>query len=284
MWPNSSWIRRITAVGLWWLMLAFATVKAEVRIEAEPADPNAGLLVRLVREALSERSPDVADLDARITIGATAFRNALAEDDGRPLIAAYITSTEFDAVLGARARPTHITAVFSNPDPQDQVALAQALLGGSALGAFDSPASRSLVARIATRGVKSVPVSPNQTVDSLLRAANPFDAIVVLPDATLNRANINHVVRTLYARRKVLIGYSATLTRVGALASVYVPPEAIADTVASAVKRFSDSGTMPEPTFVRDIDVALNVRLARSLNIALPARGDVVQAVRSRRE
>lgn len=284
MWPNTSWIRWIAAVGPLWLMLVAATARAELRIEAEPARTEGGPLVQLVRDAISERSGSLADLDARITIGAAAFREALATDDGRPLIAAYITSTEFEAALASRVRPAHITAVFSNPDPFDQVALARTLLGHAALGVFDAPASNSLVARMAGQGVTAIPVSRNQDIDSLLRAADAFDALLVLPDTTLNRSNINHVVRTLYGRRKVLIGYSATLTRVGALASVYAPPEAIARTVATALERYAGSRTLPEPTFVRDIDVALNVRLARSLNIALPDRGDLVQAVRSRRE
>jgi hypothetical protein len=285
--PKSSWIRRVAIVSpLWLTLLLPVTSSTEVQIEAEPgANPEITALVQLVRDALSVSSPRAAALkNARVTVGVAAFQQALTTDDGRPLIAAYITSAEFESALGTRPRPVHITAVFNHPDPLDQVALAQALLGRSALGVFDSPAVHSLVARMRSRGVDAIPVSPEQGIDSLLRAADSFDAIIVLPDTTVNRSNVNHVVRTLYGRRAVLIGYSATLTRVGALASVYLPPEAIARSVADVLDQYADNGTVREPVFVRDVDVTLNARLARSLNIALPDRADLVEAVRSRRK
>ena len=132
--------------------------------------------------------------------------------------------------------------------------------------------------------VRAIPAAGEQRIDSLLREAEAVDAVIVLPDPTLlNRSNITHVVRTLYGRRKVLIGYSVTLTRVGALASVYVSPEAIARDVVDVLNRYATRGTMPGPTFVSDVDVIVNDRLARSLNIAVPEHASLLDAVRSRR-
>jgi hypothetical protein len=90
-------------------------------------------------------------------------------------------------------------------------------------------------------------------------------------------------VRTLYARRKVLIGYSATLTKVGALASVYVSPKAISEGVVDILSEYAARGTLAGPVFVRDVDVTVNDRLARSLNIPVPEHAELLNAVRSRR-
>ena len=38
---------------------------------------------------------------------------------------------------------------------------------------------------------------------------------------------------------------------------------------------------LPKPVFVNDVDVAVNDRLARSLNIAVPDRASLLKAVRS---
>lgn len=281
---NSTWIKGLCAVGALWLaLLSVGFAEVEIR-PTQTTDAATGALAQRVRDELSRSSLRVASLDARIVIGADAFQEALAQDDGRALIAAYLTSTEFEAALGGRQRSPHITAVFSNPDPRDQVALARALLGRSTLGVFDSPATRSLVARVSDRGAHAIPVAPGQDIDSLLRAASPFDVLIALPDsAVLNRANINHVVRALYERRKVLIGYSATLTQVGSLASVNVSPEAIARGVKTVLERYAASGVLPDPLFVRDVDVSVNDRLARSLNIALPDRAELSKVVRSQR-
>jgi len=195
---------------------------ADVQVETSPDTAELAGLVRAQVSALHQA------MDARVTIGAAAFRAAIDNDDGRPVIAAYLSSAEFTSALGDRARPRHVTAVFSNPDPLDELALAKAILSHARVGVFDSPAAHPLVSRLVQQGVTAIPVAPSEGVDALLRATDPFDVILVLPDPSIfNSANIGHVVRTLYQQRKVLIGYSDTLTRVGSLASVYPSPEGI---------------------------------------------------------
>jgi hypothetical protein len=269
-------------VALCVLLIAHFT-SAEVRIEpSAPAGPELAELVHQVQDAIAASPADVAALNVRVTVGPAALEQALAAEDVRPIVAAYLTSGDFEAALAGRRR-TDVTAVFSNPDPRAQAALARALLGRSTLAAFDSAATHHLIQLLAD-SAQPIPVAGAQKIDSLLRAADSFDAIIALPDpALLNRSNINHVVRTLYGRRKVLIGYSVTLTKVGALASVYVSPKAIAGSVVEVLTQYASSGTLPDPVFVRDIDVIVNERLARSLNIAVPEQSELLNAVRSRR-
>jgi hypothetical protein len=256
---------------------------AEVQVEpAAPTTPEIAELVQELQSAIAASPPAVTASDVRVTVGRAAFEEALAAEDARPIVAAYLTSNEFEAAIAGR-KPAHVTAVFSNPDPRDQVALARALLGRSALAAFDSPTTHHLVQLLA-ESAHPIPASAEQKIDSLLRAADSFDAIIALPDPNLlNRSSINHVVRTLYARRKVLIGYSVTLTKVGALASVYVRPDAIAQSVIDVLSEYAARGTLPGPVFVRDVDVMVNDRLARSLNIAVPETAELLNAVRSRK-
>jgi hypothetical protein len=252
---------------------------ADVQVESSPETAEIAGLVRAQVSALHQA------MDARVTIGAAAFRAAIDKDDGRPVIAAYLSSTEFTSALGDRARPRHVTAVFSNPDPLDELALAKAILSHARVGVFDSPAAHPLVSRLVQQGVTAIAVAPSEGVDALLRATDPFDVILVLPDPSIfNSANIGHVVRTLYQQRKVLIGYSDTLTRVGSLASVYPSPEGIARGVKSVLEQYARRRAMPDPVFVSDVDVSVNERLARSLNIVLPERADLVRAIRSKHE
>lgn len=277
-------MRGIGAVAALFVLLS-ALAQAEIQIEPQSAaSADITAATRLVRKTLTGAPSRLAGLNVRVTIGAAAFENAVATADARPIIATFLTSAEFEAALKGRG-PSHITAIFSNPDPRDQVALAQLLLGPSTLGVFDSPATHHLVERIANRSVQSITASPGQRIDSLLRAADSFDAIIALPDSSiLNRSNINHVVRNLYARRKVLIGYSVTLTRVGGLASVHVPPEAIARSIVDVLESYADSNSLPAPIFVNDVDVVVNERLARSLNITVPERNRLLEGIRTRRQ
>lgn len=276
-------LRRLCAVGAAISVLLFpARGFADVRIESSTSDDTAAPLVQLVREQLATASPRTAALDARVTIGAAAFREALDNDNGKPIVATYLSSTEFETTLGSRQRPPHVTAIFDNPDPLTQLALAKALLSNARIGVFDSRAAHSLASRLKDRGVNTIPVAPGESIDALLRETDPFDAIIVLPDPTvLNRANINHAVRTLYQLRKVLIGYSSTLTRVGSLASVYPTPQGIARAARDALEEYATRGVLPTPTFVHDLDMTVNEQLARSLNIVLPDRATILEAIRS---
>jgi putative tryptophan/tyrosine transport system substrate-binding protein len=266
------------AVALWILLTPQIGV-ADVQVESSPDTAKLAGLVRAQVSGLHQAT------DARVTIGAAAFRAAIENDDGRPVIAAYLSSTEFTAVLGNRGRPRHVTAVFSNPDPLDELALARAILSHARVAAFDSPAAHPLVSRLVEQGVSAIPVVPNEGVDALLRGTDSFDVILVLPDPSIfNSSNIGHVVRTLYQQRKVLIGYSDTLTRVGSLASVYPSPEGIAGSVKTVLDQYVGRRAMPDPVFVSDVNVSLNERLARSLNIILPNAADLARAIRSQHE
>lgn len=282
----SSCLRRgATVAAVLWVLLGPATAAAGIQIETIPGvvDDVRLQLIRNQVGAVARRAPA---LSARVTIGVGAFQAAIDRDDGVAIVATYLTSTEFRAVMDRRAPSmAPITAVFSNPDPLDQFFLAQALLGPAKLAVFDSPAVHPLVMQLAERRVVPIPVEPNEGIDQLLRRTDSFSAIVVLPDlSVINRANIGHVVRTLYQEHQVLIGYSKTLVEVGSLASVYPSAEAIARDVKDALEKLADQHSLPPPIFVSDVEISLNERLARSLNIVLPDKTELLAMLRSRRE
>lgn len=254
---------------------------AEIRVLGDP-EPSAEsiALVQQLRDALSIASPNIFSGDVTVTVGAAAFAKEIAAGHGKPIVATYLTSADFEQVLRGQSPPVAVTAVFENPDPRDQLSLARALLGETAtIGVFDVPRARSMLTRLDPRRVRMIPVAPGQRIDAILRETDSIDAILVLPDGVLTRANINHTVRALYARHAVLIGHSATLARVGALASVYVTPESIAGTVAQVIAAYAGSGKWPPPQYVEDIDIAVNERLARSLNMVPPSRERLLRSI-----
>lgn len=261
-WIVNSWWRgfggrlnRLTiALAACVIAVAPRAAPGAVQISTEIQGPEAATLLQAVREQIGTISPQANALDVRVTIGAEAFRRALAQDEKQPLVAAFLTNVEFEEALAGRVRPPNVTAVFSNPDPRDQFALARTLMGNATIGVFDSPATHSLVQVLAPARVRSISVLPGENIDALLRELDAIDVLIVLPDPDLiNRSNINHVVRTLYQQRKVLLGYSATLTRVGSLASVYVTPESVARAIATFLQRYVRDGSISAPVFVRDV-------------------------------
>lgn len=274
---------RCALIGAWLFVPAVAAPQIRIEAGPEPSAQSAALTER-VRQALTMH-PEFATLDVRVTIGAVALRQALQRDDGRPVIAAYLTSTDFQAIVGAAGRARHVTAVFANPDPRDQLTLARALLGEHAvIGVFDSPAADSLLRSPVHDTLQALTLRRGDDINAVLRQAGSLDALLVLPDGVLTRDNIHHAVRTLYRRRVVLIGHSEMLTRIGSLASVYVPSTSIAAAVGDVLSHYAATQELAPPVFVDDIDVAVNARLARSLNLTVPPTSVLVRSVRAGRQ
>jgi hypothetical protein len=278
-------LKRYVSRGLCLLTLLAAPCLAQVTVTSVPAPgPETAELVERIRALVSRQVPSAASSNLRITVGASALRDALAADESQPTLAVFLSSVEFEAALGTRKRPSNLTAIFSNPDPLDQLSLAQALLGRARIGVIDSETTKSLTTRITNPTVQKIATTPDQSIDALLRETTGLDALIVLPDSTLNRSNINHVVRTFYQRRAVLIGYSQTMTRVGSLASIFVSADAQTNHTIAVVRSFSETGVLPHPVFINDVSVAVNQQLARSLNIALPTEVALLNAVTARRK
>ncbi|MDY6944880.1 MAG: hypothetical protein SXG53_04100 [Pseudomonadota bacterium] len=274
---------RCALIGVSLLVPAIAGAQIQVDAGLEPTEQTAVLAER-VQQTLTLH-PEFAALNVRITIGAGALRQALMRDDARPVIATYLTSTDFQTIVDAAGRPQHVTAVFANPDPRDQFALARAVLGEHALiGVFNTRTADLLLRPSIHDTIRTLMVRPGEDINSVLRQVGSMDAILVLPDGVLTRDNIHHAVRTLYGRRVVLIGHSAMLTRVGSLASVYVSAESIATAVADVLSHYAATRELMAPVFVDDIEVAVNARLARSLNLVLPPTSTLVRAVREGRQ
>lgn len=265
-------------------LLVPGMVAGQIEVDAGPEPTEQGVALTERMSQSLDSHPEFTTLDVRVTIGAAALRRALRGDDARPVIAAFLTSTDFRSIVDAAGGPSHVTAVFANPDPRDQLTLARAVLGETALiGVFDTPVADSLLRPPNYDTIRGLMVRRGEHIDSLLRQVGSLDAILVLPDGVLTRDNIHHAVRTLYGRRVVLIGHSETLTRVGSLASVYVSPESTAAAVVDVLSHYVVRKELMAPVFVSDVDVAVNPRLARSLNLVLPPTPELVRAVREGR-
>jgi hypothetical protein len=247
-------------------------------------DPVARQFANALQADLKIRVPSGPPGNLRITVGPHALREALDSDPSVTTLAVFISSVELDAVLQGRDAPRQLGAIFTNPNPRDQVALAESLFGRSTFGVIQSPSTRTLVEKLSPRSIQAIDAPANADIDALLRQTSGISALIVLPDSTLNRTNVNHVVRTLYQRRAVLIGYSQTLTRVGALASIYVSPEALTGQIVETVARYARGEALPSKVLVADVSIAINEQLARSLNISIPSNTTILDLVRTRRE
>lgn len=109
-------------------------------------------------------------------------------------------------------------------------------------------------------------------VAALDKVLGDSDVLLALPDPEVfNSATAQTVFLTAYRYREPVVGYSASMTRAGALISFYSTPAQIGRQVAAlAVRILGSRDKALPPQYPAEYSVALNDYVARSLGMQLP--------------
>lgn len=219
---------------------------------------------------------------ATITVGFDDAEDALKMGDpGIPIIALFISSTEFSMLLEEYRNTTPITAIFGNPDPLAQTALAQELFPKGVNAIIKTPQNALFVNQIASDSTKLI--QADDDVTQLTQQLSGIDVLIALPDRDgVNRHNIQHIISAMFQQRSVVIGYSRKMVAIGCLASIFPQPASVVDALRIVVEDFNRTSELPEPMFVRDYAIAVNRRLARSLDIVIPNRQRLLRNINAR--
>ena len=97
------------------------------------------------------------------------------------------------------------------------------------------------------------------------------DALMAIPDTLIySRETAQPILLTSYRYQKPVFGYSQSYVRAGALAAVYSSTKQLAKQAAEiAVKSQPTPGLLPPPQTPKYFSIALNLQVARALNIPL---------------
>jgi ABC-type uncharacterized transport system substrate-binding protein len=115
-----------------------------------------------------------------------------------------------------------------------------------------------------------VRAAPGEDMGDILARTRRSEVLLALPDsAVYNPENIRNILLSTYHRKQAVIGFSADMVKVGALASTYSEIEDINAQVAEMAAGFVASGKLPAPQFPRYFRTAINEGVARSLDIAV---------------
>ncbi len=122
--------------------------------------------------------------------------------------------------------------------------------------------------------------SKDQLIPTLVRALSYGDFLLGGNDEDIfNPRNIKHILLTAYRRNKILIGPNQAYVKAGAMASSYAPFHAMANTAAYYLETYLQTGKFPAPGYPDSFSVEVNQQVARSLNIPLPDREWIANAV-----
>jgi ABC-type uncharacterized transport system substrate-binding protein len=136
--------------------------------------------------------------------------------------------------------------------------------------------------------VNAVIVGPEQRlVESLEKLLPAVDLLLALPDAEVfNRGTAQAIFLTTYRYRVPVLGYSRSLTRAGALVSLFSSPDQIGQQAAELALKALSNGVvkLPSAQFPKYYSVLINEHVARSLGLELPAEAVLLKRLQEESE
>jgi len=207
-----------------------------------------------------------------IAIGPDGLRQAAARRCDCVVIAAFTSSQVWRAVVAGLppARAKAMTAVYAEPAPADQVRLATLLYRRPVrVAAILGPDSAFLLPDLAGQA-EVLQAGREDDMGDILARIGRSEVLLALPDSAIyNPENIRNILLSTYRRKQAVIGFSADMVKVGALASTYSEIEDINAQVAEMAAAFVATGELPAPQFPHYFRTAINEGVARSLDVAV---------------
>lgn len=215
--------------------------------------------------------------DTVITLGEEGLRIVLSGRGKSRVVAAFISSDSFRSVVSDYPNSDRaLTAVYSDPDPVKQIALATVLYGQNVGIAFFTSDKESQLAKEYMKAGERMGIAINiQVIDNHHSAKRAFDSIgsarvlVLAKDrGLLEGVGLEKLLYMAYDINNIgVIGYSSGLVRNGALGTTYSSIENIAFGISEVIGERAEDGWIGEYRYSSAFSIALNKYVMRSLLI-----------------
>ncbi|WP_229407879.1 hypothetical protein [Massilia puerhi] len=205
-----------------------------------------------------------------VAIGPTALRDALSRRCDCVVISAY-TSSQVWRTLTARLpkqRRMAMTAIYAEPAPNDQMRLAELLYGRPVrVGVLLGP-DTAFLRPVLHEATEIQMYAPGEDLNHTLNSMTRAETLLALPDSDIyNAENVRNILLSTYRRKQGVIGFSADMVKVGALATTYSEIEEINAQVAELAADFVRTGELDPPQFPRYFRTIINEGVASSLDV-----------------
>lgn len=209
-----------------------------------------------------------------VTLGLSSLRAELQRNENTPILALYISSREYSLLIdefpSALTASRNISAIFSDLDPRLALALGDIL----------SPTGKKFIPYTQVSKLNPTPSFKSylddiggsasyiekENTQLMLQSMDRNDVLIAYPDDSLfNQTTIKPIIASLYRRKKFLIGYSSTLTKAGALASIYSLEDKYYEQCVMVLSEYFKSGRLPGAIHSNNFEISVNPVLAKVL-------------------
>ncbi len=246
--------------------------------------------VRVMADRLAMSSLDMNDVKLVLAVGVKAAESASTQIERTPMLAVlvprdwYLKSgrsalSENDRNVGA--------VVLDQPYHRQLRLIKETLPRAAKVGVIVSQANRVQLAEIeqAARSARlsinsAVIISADDLVGAMEKVLPDADALLAVPDPiALNRNTIQSLLITSYRYRDPVIGFSKSLSRAGALVSLYSTPAQVGQQAGEIALRAVTGARLSALYWPKYFSVTLNTHVARSLELDTPSEQTLQKAL-----
>ncbi len=217
------------------------------------------------------------DSNLLIAIGPEALSEVLSGSGNSPVIAVLVSKRSFESII-TEAKPTKrsISAIYSDPDPAKQVALAKAIFGLQAKGVLvQSPASEHYLQDFIAAAdayhvnLKIVDLNKINSTENFIELTRSNRILFLIKDPHLfDAVPLEKVLLSSYdINRQGTIGYSRGIVKNGGAATTYSSLADIAESIYQQSRNVDSNKSLAAPDFTQSFQVSLNKYVLRSLDI-----------------
>jgi ABC-type uncharacterized transport system substrate-binding protein len=205
------------------------------------------------------------------------------------ILAVMVPKAGYDSLFQGQKAPQNLSAIYLDQPWERQVDFLYAVLPDiERVGLLYSPETRLEIApllnSVANHGgavVAQSVQSADRLFASLEKVLSGSDVLLAIPDSRIyNAASIRNILLTSYRQDVPLIGLSQGYVNAGALAAIFTLPEQIAEQTARQIVAFEKRRALAAPAYPDDFTIAVNSRVARSLEIRVPPENEIRKRMR----
>lgn len=220
--------------------------------------------------------------------GLAAAEAALALPGNAPLLVTLVSLSQYESL--ARQHPgRHVSAiVLDQPAPRQLALLRKIMPDCRSLGVLAGPHSAERLDQLrleaAAVGISLVTATVSTAGElnrSLERVLGDSEAFLALPDPLIaSPTAARAILLSSYRHRSPVFAYSRAYVEAGALAAVFSTPADSARDALEWLIAARDQGTPPARAQApKHFDLAINARVARALNVNLPAMSTILESL-----
>lgn len=224
----------------------------------------------------------IGNADSLLIIGKEAFEYYLDKQLDIPSLVLFVKSSTFYHLTLAAShislvenRPDYtdkISAIYSDPSPKEQMALVKRHYPYPAIATLLSPLNYYLEDELRQSAkelqltLDIIKVDKDIDINRALNTLPPKHALVALPDHYIyNSMTLKNIVISTYRSGRPIFGFSRTMVKAGAVASVITDLETLSKECLEVLKRPNEAQAIRQ--YAQQSSIVINGAVARSLNL-----------------